>query len=124
MFILQVLVVLEEIPDFLDRVRGDIADVAECVGRIDARTRKRNQLGVVALVVARFQTSEDDALDVGAGQQLIVHQNNDINWVAVLTQRVGNEPVVEIVGERGVQDTVAYESISLLVVFVFDPRIL
>ena len=64
LLILQVFIVLEEIPDLLNRVRGDIGNVVECVGRVDARTRARNQLGVVALVIARFQTSEDDALDV------------------------------------------------------------
>ena len=122
--VLQVLVVLEEIADLLDRVRGNIADVAECVGWINARTRARNQLGVVALVIARFQTSEDDALDVGAGHQLIVHQNNDINRVTIITQCIGNETIIEIVGEWCVQDAVTHESISLLVVFVFDPRIL
>ena len=124
LLILQVLIVLEEIPDLLNRVRGDIGNVVECVGRVNARTRTRNQLGIITLVIARFQTPQDNALDVGAGHQLIVHQNNDINRVAVLTQRIGNKSVVEIVGEGGVQDAVTYEGISLLVVFVFDSRIL
>jgi hypothetical protein len=124
MLVFQVLVVLEEISDFINRVWGNIADVAECVGRIDARTRTRNQLGVVTLVIARFQTSENNALDVGTRHQLIVHENYDINWVPILAQRIGNKSVVEIVGEGGVKNAVAHEGISLLVIFIFDLGIL
>ena len=124
MLVLQVLVVLEEISDFINSVRGNIADVAECVGRIDARTRAGNQLGVVAFVIARFQTSEDNALYVGTRHQLIVHENYDINWVAIFAQRIGNKSVVEIVGEGGVENAVAHEGISLLVIFIFNLGIL
>jgi len=82
LLILQIFVVLKEIPDFLNRVRRDISNIRKCVGRIHFRTRTSNQLGVVALIVACLQTSENNALDVGTGHQFIIHQNNDINRVA------------------------------------------
>ena len=77
---------------------------------------------VAAALVLRVNAADDFTGNSGAWDYWIVTQNNYVERVAIIRQRVWDIPI--IVGEhiRVVKDAVQYKTIVHFVVFVFDIR--
>jgi hypothetical protein len=80
-----------------------------------------DELGVEAGFVPHEEDAEDPDPHDAAGKGRVCHQDEDIERVSVLGERVGHEAVVGRIGRRREQAPVQSDDVVLVVVLVLVP---
>jgi hypothetical protein len=111
---LELLVDLEEMLDLQAVVLGEVMDVAQVLGaRVHGRDAQ--DLVVAALLVLHAEHADGAGLDQTAGKGRLLDQHERVERVAVLTERVLDEPVVGGVLRRGEQRPVEADAPAFVV---------
>src|SRR5581483_2162945 len=115
---LQVLVMNKEVFDRLEFVRRHVVDLLDVVPALVAG-RHAQHLVVAAGFIGHPEHADRSRFDDHAGEHRLRHQHQRVEWVAVLAERVLDEPVVGGVGHRRVQVAVQPHPPRLVVHLVF-----
>ena len=114
---LEVLVDLEEVLDLEPVVLGDVVDVAQVLQARVVRGDAQD-LVIAAGLVGHAEHADRAALDDTPGERRLLQDDEGVERVTVLAERVLDEAVVDRVGRRGEEHAVQPDAAGHVVDFV------
>ncbi|EGE56063.1 hypothetical protein RHECNPAF_750022 [Rhizobium etli CNPAF512] len=118
---LQILVVLEEVLDLLQRDLRKVRIILHLlIAQRQLRRRHGDDLLVLARIVFHLQDADRAHVDDAARNQRAGAGDQDVDRVAVFGQRVRHEAVIARIGHRRIEETIDDQGAGVLVHFILD----